>query len=362
MTVRAVTLTAVGETISLEELQLAARNHGMPLEALRWDVTPVGLHYLLTHYDIPDVDPAEWRLALDGLVEDEVELSLEELRALPALEVAVTMECAGNGRARVEPHVVSQPWLYEAVGTARWRGASLGAVLERAGVREEATDVLFTGLDRGVEGGEEQAYARSLPLAEALGEDMLLAYEINGVPLPPQHGFPLRLVVPGWYGMTSVKWLERITLVDAPWDGYQMSHSYRLRQDEDEEGVPLDRIQVRALMAPPGIPEFLTRSRIVEAGACVLHGRAWSGVAEVTSVEVSTDGGAVWSEAELGPATLGRWAWRPWRFVWSAEPGEHELCCRARDAAGNEQPLEPVWNLGGYANNAVQRVPVTVTP
>ena len=351
----------VSEGISVEELQLAARNHGMPLEALRWDVTPLGLHYLLTHYDIPDVDPAEWTLSLDGLVERPLSLSLDELRARPALEVAVTMECAGNGRVRIEPHVVSQPWLYEAVGTARWRGVPLVSLLEEAGVAGGATDVLFTGLDRGVEGGEEQSFARSLPLAEARRDDVLLAHEVNGVPLPPQHGFPLRLVVPGWYGMTSVKWLERITLVDAPFDGYQMSHSYRLRQDEDEEGVPLDRIQVRALMVPPGIPEFLTRTRVVEAGACVLHGRAWSGAADVTEVEVSTDGGSTWDGAELAPATLGRWAWRPWRFVWDAEPGEHELCCRARDAEGNEQPLEPVWNVGGYANNAVQRVPVTVT-
>lgn len=350
----------MGEAISVEELQLAARNHGMPLEALRWDLTPIGLHYLLTHYDIPDVDPEDWRLSLDGLVERPLTLSLAELRERPAVEVAVTMECAGNGRARIEPHVVSQPWLYEAVGTALWRGASLGALLQDAGVEEGATDVLFTALDRGVEGGEEQAYARSLPLAEALREDVVLAYEINGVPLPPQHGFPLRLVVPGWYGMTSVKWLERVTLVDEPFDGYQMSHSYRLRQEEDEEGVPLDRIQVRALMVPPGIPEFLTRSRIVEAGACVLHGRAWSGAAEVAGVDVSTDGGETWSEAELAPPTLGPWAWRAWRYVWSAERGEHELCCRARDAAGNEQPLEPAWNVGGYANNAVQRVPVTV--
>ena len=350
--------TAAG--ISLEELQLAARNHGMPLEALRWDVTPLGLHYLLTHYDIPAVDPESWRLRVDGLVERQLELSLQELRRLPAREVVATMECAGNGRARIEPHVVSQPWLQEAVGTAAWRGASLAAVLAEAGVAAGATDVLFTALDRGVEGGEEQVYARSLPLVEAVREDVLLAYEVNGVPLPPQHGFPLRLLVPGWYGMASVKWLERITLVDAPHEGYQMRHSYRLRQEEDEVGIPLERIQVRALLVPPGIPEFLSRARVVEAGACVLHGRAWSGCGEVTGVDVSVDGGETWSEAELGPPALGPWAWRAWRFLWNAAPGEHELCCRARDAAGNEQPLEPAWNVGGYANNAVQRIAVTV--
>jgi DMSO/TMAO reductase YedYZ molybdopterin-dependent catalytic subunit len=352
----------VSDAISLEELQLAARNHALPLEALRWDVTPIGLHYLLTHYDIPDVDPTAWRLEVDGLVGSPLSLSLEEIRSLPAVETAVTMECAGNGRALVEPHVVSQPWLLEAIGTARWRGVPVAAVLEKSGVAEGASDVLFTGLDRGVEGGEEQDYARSVSLAEVLAGDALLAYEVNGVPLPPQHGFPLRLVVPGWYGMTSVKWLARISLLDAPHDGYQMRHGYRYRQHEDEEGEPITRIQLRSLMIPPGIPEFLTRSRVVRAGRCQLEGRAWAGDAEIVGVDVSADGGETWAEAELGDDSLGRWAWRSWRFDWDAEPGEHELCCRARDSAGGSQPREAPWNLGGYANNAVQRVAVSVVP
>ncbi len=334
----------------------------MPLEALRWDLTPVGLHYLLIHYDIPHVDPEAWQLEVDGLVQSPLSLSLDEIRARPAVETAVTMECAGNGRAHVEPHVVSQPWLLEAVGTARWRGTPVAGLLEDAGLSDGASDVLFTGLDRGVEGEEEQDYARSVPLAELRATDAILAYEVNGVPLPPQHGYPLRLVVPGWYGMTSVKWLGRITLLDAPHDGYQMRQSYRVRQDEDEDGEPLARIQLRSLMIPPGIPDFLTRARVVRAGTCELEGRAWAGDAEIAGVDVSTDAGKSWAEAELGDASLGRWAWRRWRFLWNAGPGEYELCCRARDAAGRSQPLEPPWNVGGYANNAVQRVAVTVVP
>ncbi|MDQ3670949.1 MAG: sulfite oxidase [Actinomycetota bacterium] len=351
----------MSEGISLEELQLAARNHGMPLEALRWDITPVGLHYLLTHYDIPLVDPATWRLEIDGLVERPLSLSLDDLRSRPAREVVATMECAGNGRVLIEPHVLSQPWLHEAVGNARWKGVVLAPLLEEAGIRDSVIEVLFEGLDRGFEGEEEQVYARSLPLAEALAGDVLLAYEVNHVSLPPQHGFPLRLLVPGWYGMTSVKWLARISLLDTAFDGHQMRHSYRLRQEEDEVGEPLSRMQVRALMAPPGIPEFPSRARLLKAGECVLEGRAWSGHAEIAGVEVSTDGGETWADAELGRRADGRWSWRGWRFVWTAEPGEHELCCRARDEAGNQQPLEASWNLGGYANNAVQRVPVAVS-
>jgi sulfane dehydrogenase subunit SoxC len=220
--------------LTLEELQLAARNHGMPLEALRYPVTPIGLHYLLTHYDIPSVDVAAWRLRVGGLVRRELALSLDEIHARPRVETRVTMECAGNGRALLGPRPVSQPWLVEAVGTGEWGGTPLRPLLEEAGLDDAAAEVLFTVLDRGVEGEVEQSYERSLPVGEALREEVLLAYELNGQPLPPQHGFPLRLVVPCWYGMASVKWVERITVLDRPFDGYQQRRSYRLRQVEDE--------------------------------------------------------------------------------------------------------------------------------
>jgi sulfane dehydrogenase subunit SoxC len=344
--------------ISQEELQLAARNHGMPLEALRWDVTPVGLHYLLIHYDIPVVEEATWRLSVGGRVERALSLSLDELRERPSVTRAVTMECAGNGRARLEPRIVSQPWLLEAVGNAEWTGVPVAALLEEAGLADDAVEVLFTGLDRGVEGGEEQAYQRSLTLEEA-GDGPLLAYAINGEPLPPQHGFPLRLIVPGWYGMTSVKWLSRIDAIAEPFAGYQQATGYRIRAHEDDLGTPVTRIMPRALMAPPGIPDFMTRKRFVEAGPCLLTGRAWSGWGAIDAVEVSADGGASWTQAALGPEPSPG-AWRAWSFSWDAEPGEHELCCRARDAAGNAQPVDADWNLGGYANTSVQRVPVTV--
>jgi DMSO/TMAO reductase YedYZ molybdopterin-dependent catalytic subunit len=349
----------VAEGVTLQELQLAARNHAMPLEALRFPVTPVGLHYLLIHYDVPVVDPAGWSLRLGGHVERELSLGLEELQARPAAELTVTMECAGNGRAHLDPRPVSQPWLFEAVGTARWRGAPLRPLLEEAGIRAGAVEALFTGLDRGLEKGIDQRYQRSLQLDEAQRDEVLLAYEMNGEPLPPQHGFPLRLVVPGWYGMTNVKWLDSIEVLDRPFDGYQQAFAYKLRQAEDEAGEPVDRMLPRSLIIPPGIPDFHTRERAVEPGEHVLEGRAWSGGGAVRQVEVSTDGGATWGQAELEPAEH-RWAWRGWRFRWQAEPGRHLLCSRARDEAGNEQPLEPTWNLGGYANNAVQTVVVTV--
>jgi DMSO/TMAO reductase YedYZ molybdopterin-dependent catalytic subunit len=348
------------EGITLDELQLAARNHGMPLEALRYDVTPVGLHYLLIHYDIPDVDAASWRLSLDGRVSQSLSFGLDDLRARESVELVATMECAGNGRARLSPRPVSQPWLLEAVGTGQWRGVSLAPLLEEAGLLDHALEVVFTGLDRGLEKGVEQVYQRSLPLEEALTDDVLLAYEMNGAPLLPQHGFPLRLVVPGWYGMTNVKWLTRITVVSEPFSGYQHEHAYQFRENEDDEGRPVTRMEPRALMVPPGIPDFHSRARTVSLAPCRLEGRAWSGMAPVARVQVSADGGDTWDEAELAPAGS-RWAWRRWTYEWNPEAsGDYVLCCRAEDEAGNEQPNEPLWNVGGYSNNAVQRVPVTV--
>jgi DMSO/TMAO reductase YedYZ molybdopterin-dependent catalytic subunit len=247
------------------------------------------------------------------------------------------------------------------VGTAEWTGTPLRGVLEEAGLADSAVEVLFTGLDRGVEGGVEQSYERSVPLADALGDDVLLAYEVNGQPLPPQHGFPLRLVVPGWYGMSNVKWLSRITVLSEPYDGYQQSWAYRYRQSEDDDGTPVTRMAPRALMAPPGIPDFMTRERFVQRGPVRLEGRAWSGWGPIERVEVTTDGGVTWEDAELGEP-VSRAAWRGWSYEWRADdPGLYELSCRATDATGKEQPLDPAWNLGGYANNGVQRVAVHVT-
>ncbi|WP_199430236.1 sulfite oxidase [Qaidamihabitans albus] len=349
------------EDISAEELALAARNHGMPLEALRHDRTPAGLHYLLVHYDIPYLDPETWRLAVTGQVGSPFELSLAELRELPARTVRVTMECAGNGRAQLRPRPVSQPWLVEAVGTADWTGVPLREVLERAGADPDAAEVVCTGADHGVERGVEQDYQRGLPLGEALRDEVLLAYAMNGEPLPPQHGFPLRLVVPGWYGMAHVKWLREIEVVGTPFTGFQNAVAYRTRQSPEDPGEPVTRIAPRALLVPPGFPDFQSRHRIVRPGPVELTGRAWSGRAPLARVEVSTDDGACWRDAEVEPAGAHPWAWRRWRATWRAEPGRYVLSVRATDADG-VQPVTQPWNRGGFANNAVHRVPVTCLP
>ncbi|MFE9255669.1 sulfite oxidase [Streptomyces sp. NPDC006879] len=344
-----------GEGISEEELALATRNHGLPLEALRYEVTPPGLHYVLVHYDIPAA-PADWRLTVGGEVRNPLAMDMAELTALPAVTRRVTMECAGNGRALLAPRPISQPWLVEAVGTTDWTGVPLRAVLAEAGPSPGSVEAVFTGADHGVERGVEQDYQRSLPLP--VDADVLLAFEMNGQPLPPQHGHPLRLIVPGWYGMAHVKWLRDISVVDTAFTGFQQSVAYRYRQHPEDAGEPVTRIAPRALMVPPGFPDFLTRTRIVPAGPVRLEGRTWSGFGPVTQVTLSSDGGRSWTLAEVTPPGAHRKAWQAWRAQWTATPGHHTLTVRAFDAEGHAQPLEQPWNRGGFGNNMVQRVPV----
>ena len=338
------------------EVGLAARNHGMPLEALRHDVTPAGLHYLLLHFDIPE---PQGRLEIGGLVESPFPIELAELQALPAKTLRVTMECAGNGRGQLSPRYPSVPWLEEGVSTAEWTGTPLAELLGRARLRKEAREIVFRGADRGFDAGVEHDFARSLVPAEAMREDVLVAYAMNGMPLPPQHGAPLRLVVPGWYGMASVKWLRAIEAIGQPFDGVQQARSYHFRRLAGEKGEPCTRMRVNSLMVPPGIPDFYSRARTVQAGPLTIVGRAWSGTAPIARVELGVDG--EWSAASVDP-TRHPYAWHAWRTVWTARQGDHELACRATDAQGNRQPLEPVWDVSGFGNNAVHRIRVTVRP
>jgi DMSO/TMAO reductase YedYZ molybdopterin-dependent catalytic subunit len=286
-------------------------------------------------------------------------VDLPWLRGRDQVELTATMECAGNGRALFSPRAVSQPWLLEAVGTARWTGAALGDLLDEVGVDDDAVEVVFTGADRGYEGGAVHSYQRALTVAEARGSGAVVAHEMNGAPIPPQHGHPVRLVVPDWYGMTNVKWLTGITAVTEPHRGYQDAVAFRIRDDPGDPGTPVTRMAPRSLMIPPGIPDFSSRHRLLGPGRCLLEGRAWSGHAPVEAVEVSVDGGTTWLPADLAPEA-GRHAWRRFSCPWEAAPGDHLLTSRCRDRAGNTQPDRAAWNLGGYANNGLQWIAVTV--
>ena len=374
-----------GDDFSLTEVQLANRNSGIHLEVLKHDVTPVGMHYLLSHFDIPYVQSADdWQLAVGGLVDTPLQLGFTQLTEMPRLKQTVTLECAGNGRALMDPRWRSMPWSSEAVGTASWTGTSLKHVLALAGLKNNATTVVFSGADKGVDNGSVHRFERSLAINDALSEEVMLAWQINDQPLPPQHGYPLRLIVPGWYGMASVKWLDSISITDQPFTGYQQVKTYNFRTSEDDPGRPVTTMRVRSLMIPPGIPDFFTRRRLLQRGTTILEGRAWSGAGTpVTRVEIAvkrlpdneelnrrlpadgsksaSDSSAdlIWKDAELR-STSERYSWCGWQLKHDFEAGHYRLRCRATDASGSIQPLEAPWDKAGFGNNAVHTLDVWV--
>ncbi|MBI2910630.1 MAG: sulfite oxidase [Chloroflexi bacterium] len=320
-------------------------------------VMPNAHFYVRNHFPIPQLDGATWRLRVGGLVDRPLTLSLRDLHNLPAQTHAVTLECAGNGRSLLEPAVEGEQWDLGAVSTAEWTGVPLVEVLERAGIKISAREVIFRGVDWGALPGTSQTthFARSLKVDDARNPDVLLAYGMNGEPLPIQHGYPLRLVVPDWYGVASVKWLSDIEVTDAPFSGhYQVGAYFFEREDEGQvvrEPVTLQR--VRALITEPGADER------VQCGDLAIRGVAWSGAAPIARVEVSV-GGERWEEAHLiGQRSRHSWQW--WELLTRVErPGPTRLRARATDLAGRTQPDGPEWNRLGYGVNAIHEVAIHV--
>lgn len=347
-----------GENFLEFEIHMANRNCGTLAETFRQDITPTGAHYLLNHFDVPmvgEADARHWSVSITGEVESSSTISLSEIKNLPAVTLPVTLECAGNGRAFMTPRWPSQPWGLEAAGTSLWTGTSLAAVLKRCGIKANAKEVVFYGKDEGIASGDRHFYGRSMPLSDALDSNVMLVWQMNGQALPPQHGYPLRLVVPGWYGMASVKWLDRIELIDHEFTGHQQE-AYTILDDDENPVHTINTMLVRSLLVPPGIPEWASQRRLVERGMNSIVGKAWSGGGvPIEKVEFADNG--VWQEARLREP-IGEFAWTPWEFDWKATTGKHELSCRATDANGNSQPLTAEWNHRGFCNNQQQLIEV----
>ena len=348
-------LTTISEDPSVKESLITSLNA---------PITPTERFYVRNHFSaVPQIDAAEWRLKVGGLVGQPLELSLEELLGLPSRESVVTLECAGNSRSYLTPAAEGISFMHGAVSTARWKGVPLAVVLERAGADRDALEVVFHGADTGEEEEDgvvystELPYARSLPLATAMRPELLLAYEMNGEPLTTDHGFPLRLLVPRWYGMASVKWLTRIKVVDKPFDGFFQKRRYVFIDEgveDDPARKPVTTLKVKSIITAP------RHGEVIQPGDYVIQGFAWSGVGEVTSVEVTTDGGRNWSEAKLLGSSDHN-AWRQWEFPWTAkEQGHFIFMARATDSAGNRQPKHVPWNFRGYANNGIHTLAVEV--
>jgi DMSO/TMAO reductase YedYZ molybdopterin-dependent catalytic subunit len=314
-------------------------------------ITPAGRHYVRTHFQIP-TGPRS--IVIDGPSTGPATVSLDEIRSLPARSMVVTLECAGNGRRFLDPRVPGEQWGLGAVGTATWTGASLRDVLRAVAIPSGTVELLFRGADEGVpkDVGRRIGYERSLPTDDALADDVLVAYLMEGQPIPREHGGPLRLIVPGWYGMASVKWLERITLLDTPFTGFFQKDRYVI------DGQPLRHIAPRAVLVYP--PD----GAVVER-ALWLIGFAWSGAAPVTRVELSRNDDEDWVPMPTSflDSRASPYGWAKFTSHSLLLPGldeEYSLLIRAVDAAGNTQPVEPRWNALGYANNAVRPIRIRV--
>jgi DMSO/TMAO reductase YedYZ molybdopterin-dependent catalytic subunit len=320
-------------------------------------VMPNARFYVRNHFQIPDLDPAAARLTVGGLVERPLSLTVRDLQNMRSESAIVTLECAGNGRTFFHPRVDGEKWQLGAVSTAEWTGVPLTEILDRAGARRDAREVLF----RGADGGEVPGRAAPIRFERSLGVDhardagVLIAYAMNGEPLPLQHGYPMRLIVPGWYAVASVKWLTDIELIDRPFDGHYQLEKYWYEWERGDGVVrePVTLQQVRALITEPSPAQ---ESR---CGEVAIRGVAWSGAAPIARVDVSVGGGP-WQEARM-VSDRKRHSWQWWELIARVEtPGVVVLRARATDLAGRTQPEQAEWNRLGYGNNSIQQVAVSV--
>ena len=337
-------------------------NLEMPFSTLSGFTTPNESFYVRCHFPIPEITASEWRLNVEGEVEAPFELDYAELLAMESRTIAATLECAGNNRIFLEPKVKGVQWGLGAVGNASWTGVALSAVLDRAKVKSGAIEVILEGADEGEIANPPRPagrirFARSLPLEKAL-DDVLLAHTMNGQKLSASHGFPLRVIVPGWYAMASVKWLRRIIVTDKPFAGYYQSidYSYWKRAAGLPTLTPLAEQQIKAEIARPENGETVPRNTTVK-----VHGAAWSCDADITKVEVSVDSGATWLAAQLLDSSVKN-AWRLWEYDWRtpASPGKQRLLARATDSRGRVQPFERDADRGTYMINHVLPIEVEV--
>lgn len=338
----------------------AAENRETPLaESQSW-VTPNRLFFVRSHFDAPDVAPEDWKLTVEGCVGRELELTWQQLNSLPQRSVFATLECAGNGRSFLTPKVEGVQWRAGAVGHAEWSGVPLKYVLEQAGLTEDAGEILFEGADSGMEKGADApiSFLRSLPLEKALHQDTLLATRMNGEPLEASHGKPVRLIVPGWYGVASVKWLKRIEAIGGPFQGYFQSKKYTFREQTGSgtQTVVVGPMPVKSEIIRP------TDGATLGVGTNRIFGMAWAGEDAVGTVEVSVDGGESWKQAELiGPRAP--YSWTLWEYLWEvAGAGETVLMSRAISEGGSVQPTRHNPLRGGYMITFSRETHVRVDP
>jgi DMSO/TMAO reductase YedYZ molybdopterin-dependent catalytic subunit len=331
-----------------------------PVGLLNTYITPKELFYVRHHAYAPTVNASDWKLTVDGEIANPFTLTLEELKKFAKATVTVTLECAGNGRAFYEPPVPGIQWERGAVGTARFTGARLADVLKKAGVKTTGKYVLLDGADKAV--GKQPEFQRNVPMEKAMHVDTILAYEMNGEPLPALHGFPLRAIVPGWEGAYAVKWLNHVSVIPQEHDGFFVKTAYRYpnrRVAPGEAVAPADMEPVKGLYVKSLIHAPLEGAKF-KPGVVKMAGFAWAGESFITKVEASMDNGATWKLAKLGKEKE-RYAWQGFEAEFNIPSiGSYLLMARATDDKGNVQPLAPQWNPSGYLWNVIEKVRIHV--
>ncbi len=331
-----------------------------PVGLLNTWITPNDLFYVRHHTYAAKVNASEWKLVVDGEVGTPLSLSLDDLKKMPKASVTVTLECAGNGRAFFDPPMPGIQWEKGAVGTAKFSGVRLADVLKKAGIKPTGKYVALNGADKPV--GKQPDFIRNLPLAKAIHPDTILAYEMNGEPLPQIHGFPLRAIAPGWEGAYAVKWLAHVQVIDKEHEGFFVKTAYRYPKTQVAPGAavppenmePLTGLVVKSFINAPA------EGTNFKPGKIKLSGFAWAGESFITKVEVSKDNGASWVLAKLGKERE-RYAWQSFEYEFTiTKPGSYLLMARATDDKGNVQPVSPHWNPSGYLWNVIDKVRVNV--
>jgi DMSO/TMAO reductase YedYZ molybdopterin-dependent catalytic subunit len=347
-----------GDVLAIAGAFIRPLNRETPLPALTGGVVvPNARFYVRNHFQTPRLDPASCRLEVSGLVERPLRLSLRDLHSMRSETLVATLECAGNGRSGFDPPADGEQWQLGAVSTAEWTGVPLAEILDRAGLAPQAPEIVFRGADQGNVGdaADPIRFERSLPVTDASDSGSLLAYAMNGEPLPLEHGYPLRLIVPGWYAVASVKWLTEIEVIGSPFTGFFQAKRY-IYETERHGTVarePVRLQQVRSVITQP------SAGQEIPADDLVVRGVAWSGAEPIDKVEVSIGTGP-WQNARLiGPRHRHSWQW--WELLTGIDsPGQTMIRARATDLVDRTQPERPHWNRLGYGGNAVQHVPLLI--
>lgn len=347
------------EKPSLKTLELKPENKETPIHFLRDWLTPVEYFYKRSHFPYPEITAQSFFLPVSGQVERPLVFHYCYLKSMPSVEITMVLECSGNKRAAFEPRTYGEQWQDGAISQGNWKGVLLKDILKLTGVKGSAKEVVFIGHDKGTRTDMEGVfhYARSLPIDMVLQQDILIAYELNGRSIPYEQGFPLRLIVPQWYGMASVKWLKEIQVIDYEFEGpfQTVDYVYYPNKENDEGASPVTNVKIDSIIQKP--LDYST----LDTGNHEIYGIAWSGHGKINNVELSLDNGSTWVKTKLYSDRNQKFSWTFWSYQWEArEKGEYTILCRASDSNGNIQPFEAKWNRKGYGYNAVYTIHVKI--